>query len=529
MIIFKSCKFLKYFYIVIAILLYKNIAIGQVFPQGLIHNNNAYPNKPLKYHDGSFTTTNFYREYNNGYVIPYIMYPNPYIQSDLSLHFKNSSPFTIQFTFSEDWISQSGSQMIFGFKDNLNNTKFYFQRDLATNKLYPNMNNTRLGNIIIQNGINYGRNKQQHITLTYDGIRWVGYLNGVKSSDEINSISFEFVGNLIFGIIGNANYSYSTTFDEVRFWDRALNQVEITANWNKSLVGDEDGLQVYYNFDSQSKSDLNKSSLIDVSPSKNNGIYKNLNPFCFFSNGLNYPIIDNLILNFDANDLESYPGTGSNVNQNPASPGKLYNLKNFYNNLQFYNSISFNQVASPIYYADGGRSIGIQGIYGKTNMNTGIEGDMSITIEAWVKLNTLNNITIVSIGENYDGNQFELAISNNKLLLNVGGNNQLSCSTSLIKNKWYHVVCTYDNWQYNMYINGLNERIGWYIGAPPYSRVPNENDILVPLNIVNTPLYIGTNQKLFDGKIGILKVYERALKASEITNKYNASKMRFGY
>ena len=68
-----------------------------------------------------------------------------------------------------------------------------------------------------------------------------------------------------------------------------------------------------------------------------------------------------------------------------------------------------------------------------------------------------------------------------------------------------------------------------YIGAPPYSRVPNENDILVPPNIINTPLYIGTNQKLFDGKIGILNVYDRALKASEITNKYNASKMRFGH
>jgi hypothetical protein len=92
----------------------------------------------------------------------------------------------------------------------------------------------------------------------------------------------------------------------------------------------------------------------------------------------------------------------------PPSLGKLYNLKNFENTLQFYNSIGYNQLASPIYYADGGRSIGIQGMYGKTNMNTGIDGDMSITIEAWVKLNALNNISIVSIGENYDGSQFIL-------------------------------------------------------------------------------------------------------------------------
>lgn len=518
----------KYLFLLIFILLLsKNNLNGQMLPQGLLHNSNAYPIKFVKYNEGSFTTTNFYRDYINGYVIPRVMYPNPYIQSNFSFHFTNSSQFTIQFTFSEDWISQSGNQIILAFKDNLNNINFHFKRDLAANKLYPNMNNTRLGNVINTNRNSFGRNKYQHITTSYDGIRWVSYINGVKSSDEINSITFDFVGNLFFGIISNEVYSYSTTFEEVRFWDRALSQDEIAANWNKSLIGDEEGLQVYYNFNNQYKYFLDNSNLNDVTPNKKNGVFKNLNPFCYFSNSEKYPIIDNLILNFDANDLDSYPGTGSNYNA--PSLGKLYNLKKFENNLQFYNDISYSQLASPIYYADGGRSIGIQGIFGKTNMNTGIDGDMPITIETWIKLNASNNISIISIGENFDGNQFELAIINNKLILGLGGNNKLSSNTTLIKNKWYHMVCTYDNWQYNIYINGINERKGWYIGAPPYSRIPNENDILVPQNIINTPLYIGSNQNQFDGKIGILNVYDRALKASEIINKYNATKSRFGY
>jgi len=206
----------------------------------------------------------------------------------------------------------------------------------------------------------------------------------------------------------------------------------------------------------------------------------------------------------------------------------LYNLKNFENTLQFYNSIGYNQLASPIYYADGGRSIGIQGMYGKTNMNTGIDGDIPITIEAWVKLNALNNISIVSIGENYDGSQFEMAVLNNKLILNVGGNNQLSSNSSLIMNKWYHIVLKYNSWQYTIFINGINERIGWYVGPPPYLPF-TENDVLVPLNITNTPLYIGTSQRPFNGKIGILNLYNRALSTTEILNKYNATKVRFGY
>lgn len=517
-----------YFLLIILLLLSKNNMNGQMLPLGLFHNNNAYPNKKLvSKFEGAITTYNFYVDYINGTARLHEYLRNPYIQSDFSFHFTNTSQFTIQFTFSEDWYNKNGRPMIFGFMDNLNNNKFYFQRNLAFNELNPIINNVKLNNIINQNRLTHGKNTYQHISLTYDGIKWVYYLNGVKTSDEMNTTSFDFIGNLFFGIIGNGNFAYCTKFDEVRFWNKALNQNEIAANWNKTLLGDEDSLQVYYNFNDQYKYDLTNSILIDASINNKNASYNDFNPSCYFANGVKYPILYNFILNFDANDLNSYPGTGSN--NNAPSPGKLYNLNNFENNLHFYNSISYNQIASPIYYADGGRSIGIQGIYGKTNMNTGIEGDMPITIEAWVKLNTLTNISIVSIGENYDGSKFELAISNNKLLLNVGGNNNLICNTELIINKWYHIVCNYDYGKYNIYMNGVNVKTGWYIGAPPYSRTPNDNDILVPQNIVNTPLYIGSNQKLFDGKIGILKVYDRALKASEITNKYNATKSRFGY
>jgi hypothetical protein len=138
------------------------------------------------------------------------------------------------------------------------------------------------------------------------------------------------------------------------------------------------------------------------------------------------------------------------------------------------------------------------------------------------------SVSIVSIGENYDGSQFEMAVLNNKLILNVGGNNQLSSNSSLIMNKWYHIVLKYDSWQYTIFINGINERIGWYIGPPPYLPF-TENDVLVPLNITNTPLYIGTSQRPFNGKIGILNVYNRALSTTEILNKYNATKVRYGY
>ena len=258
----------------------------------------------------------------------------------------------------------------------------------------------------------------------------------------------------------------------------------------------------------------------------NAGLYGYYNNFYRRISETYNPNLFNPVFYFDAKNADSYPGTG--FNNNSPSNGKLYNLNGFSNNLQFYTNSNYNQQISPSCHKDGGRSLGLYNIYGKTNLNTGLDNDWSLTFEVWVKLNSLDNISVASIGENYDGNRFEMAVLNNKLILNVGGNNQLSSKSSLMMNKWYHIVCTYDSWQYNIFINGINERIGWYVGPPPYFPF-TENDVKVPLNIINTPLYIGTSQRPFNGKIGILNVYNRAISTTEILNKYNATKSRFGY
>jgi hypothetical protein len=540
-------------------------ANSQVVPHGLMHNK-AYTENSI------FADAQFRLYYSNNR-------PYPSIKSDFSFNFNNNTPYTFQFQYSlfdetiynnrefeipligftnQSSLDTATAIILYSFKSWVTrNTGGIFLRKEDKIVQYVLNSNKDFSKNLISTTNPYNTFSSGVITTVYNGQSWKNYKNGILVNEIINTTIWSGSGNLI---IGNGTRKpehdkLNLFYDEIRFWNRALSATEVSNNWNKPIRGDETGLQVYYNFNNQGYPsylrfknyiynepafDLNNNNvkyLNDLSPNKFKGTFLNCelkgytNNFYRMTSDTYKNNFDSLIFHFDANNLDSYPGTGKNNNGtqiNSFSSGKIYNLNGFKNNLQFYNNSNYNNITSFLFYSDGGRSLGLFNIYGKTNLNTGLDNDWSLTFEVWVKLNSLDNISVASIGENYDGNRFEMAVLNNKLILNVGGNNQLSSKSSLILNKWYHIVCTYDSWQYNIFINGINERIGWYVGPPPY--VPfTENDVLVPLNIINTPLYIGTSQRPFNGKIGILNVYNRAISSTEILKKYNATKARFGY
>jgi hypothetical protein len=49
------------------------------------------------------------------------------------------------------------------------------------------------------------------------------------------------------------------------------------------------------------------------------------------------------------------------------------------------------------------------------------------------------------------------------------------------------------------------------------------------MNTTNTNIYIGNRLRPFNGKLGALKIYKVELSASDVLNKYNATKSRYGY
>jgi hypothetical protein len=145
---------------------------------------------------------------------------------------------------------------------------------------------------------------------------------------------------------------------------------------------------------------------------------------------------------------------------------------------------------------------------------------------------------VVSIGNIADYDLFEMAAVNNKLVLNIGAalssNLNIKSTSTLSTNRWYHVVITYNQnfgvsssisyGAFRIYINGVKDN-DYFISH----GAGNDNIDLTRVNATSTNVYIGNSLSPFNGKLGILKVYRRELKANEILDKYNATKTRFGY
>jgi len=216
-------------------------------------------------------------------------------------------------------------------------------------------------------------------------------------------------------------------------------------------------------------------------------------------------VTNSLVFNVDAANTSSYSGTGNVWNDLSGS-----------NNIKFYSSSSYNVNANPTFSTDGGGSLVTTGIFGKSINNSGITGSVARSMEAWVKFNSVAGNAVISIGGQSASQLYELMAYSNNLIEHYWGNFTQS-STVLATNTWYNIVIVYDGTNnHYIYINGV--QVG-------FSATPT-------LNTSNTPIYIGpavtTTWGAFDGKIAALRIYNRALTSSDVTNNFNVLKIRFG-
>jgi len=106
-------------------------------------------------------------------------------------------------------------------------------------------------------------NQWQHIALTYDGSTLRMYHNGA----EVDSISANGVisnpnepfriGRIVYA---SWNFDLTGQVDEVRIWNTARTQSDITANMNNELTGNESGLVAYYKMSNGSGTTLSDDS-----------------------------------------------------------------------------------------------------------------------------------------------------------------------------------------------------------------------------------------------------------------------------
>ena len=524
---------MKLYFIILSFFLV-GYANAQIMPQTFISNNNAYPTSL-----GANASFDIESATSGLAANTY-----PAIKSDFSFNFTNTTPYTIQFWVAKK-VSNTASRGFIGFTTAADGLSYS-----AGSVLFYEFSGSILRNFVKNDYLNdnislagFALNTMYQITTTYDGTNWRNYVNGQLVNTNRNTATFNSTANLMLGNIGGYT---NIVLDEVRFWNKALTADEITNNWNKPLTGYETGLKLYYNFNNQGYAAENNTyikSLKDKSINNYKGTFLNMalsgSQQNFISDISPTTTYDSLILSLDANNLDSYPGNGRGTTYGNTNNKSAFIWHDLYKstNLFFYNSSSYdvNQLAGPILNADGGRSLFINNIYGKTNTISGISAYARRSFEAWVKFNTLNNNSVISIGNMANYDLFEMAANNNKLILSIGtdltSNLNIKSNRTLNTNNWYHVVIVYNPYNangkfYYLYINGSLDND--YYSALSASQTTIDA-IFTQQNTTNTNIYIGNSLRPFNGKLGILQIYNRELGADEVLNKYNATKSRYGY
>lgn len=217
--------------------------------------------------------------------------------------------------------------------------------------------------------------------------------------------------------------------------------------------------------------------------------------------GLNYnPTIvsDGLVMYFDPANSRSSAGSGNTI----------YDLTGNSNTCTFS--------ATPTYDVACKGNIILAG-YGTVAHTSTLWGSNQFTLSIWAKRTSGTSGIMISKDTNYIDHQY-----NGKTLASFYATTAYSprqylisgISTS-INNEWRHYTSTYDGTVGNLYENG--ELIG-------------STNMSIVLNNTTDPLNIGRwngGGYDFNGKLGTMMTYNRALSAQEVKQNYDATKSRY--
>jgi len=228
----------------------------------------------------------------------------------------------------------------------------------------------------------------------------------------------------------------------------------------------------------------------------------------------NEVITDGLVMNLDAGNLISYIGSGTTWND----------LSGNGNHGTLSNSPTYNIDRNGYFTLNG--STQQASITDNATLEPGI-GDW--TMEAWFNT-AINSSSQCILGKFNAGGassavSYSIRLSTSSLFAQMGdgsGNIVNSTNFAFAINTWYHVVYVYKG--------GATKTLQTFINGKSIGTVTHSFNSL--LNSVNN-LYIGSynNREYaqgFNGKIGNIKLYKKALSTTEVSTNFNALRKRYG-
>jgi len=223
------------------------------------------------------------------------------------------------------------------------------------------------------------------------------------------------------------------------------------------------------------------------------------------------PIVtDGLVFAVDAANYQSYPGSGTTWSDLAGS-----------NNVTLYNT--------PTYSSNNGGLISFDGVNegGQTPSGTLLNSPM--TVDAWAKPQTTGADGTI-VGNWTQSNQtfllwWDIGVTPNfRAIRRLGASSSTSSSESATRgvvNEWNHVSVTVDTTDMRIYLNGIHQET--VALGTLYNPGSSLTGIAADYN--GSP---GATSRNLNGDIASVKIYNRVLSSTEITQNYNALKGRFG-
>jgi hypothetical protein len=216
-------------------------------------------------------------------------------------------------------------------------------------------------------------------------------------------------------------------------------------------------------------------------------------------------ITNGLVLNLDAANTKSYPGSGT----------IWTDLSRSSNNGTLINSPGFSST--------NGGSIIFDGVddFGMLPANNGLQPSAELTLEVWFKSSGSNSRVQGLLYLNY-GTGLRLQ-SNGEIHTRVnsaGSLQQFTTTSTYFNNLWNQVILTINSNTAILYVNSIiiEQYSIIYDGSSPFDT---------SIGGVGTDINDGVNRGLY-GNLSIARVYNRVLSLSEIQQNFNATRARFG-
>ena len=221
-----------------------------------------------------------------------------------------------------------------------------------------------------------------------------------------------------------------------------------------------------------------------------------------------------LVLHVDAAKRDSYPKSGP-----------------VWSDLSS-NSLTGTFTNGPSYDGTNGGNVVFDGTDDSINFpNSSLLKPTNVTVSMWVKPNALNKDIVLFDGGYYNStagyllyinasNNFQFFIRNSNNNTQGVGVRSATSTTVFNTSNWYNVTGIFDSSNVYIYVNGILENTGAMTNPITYTG--------------STNFWIGNYASFpniglaYKGNVATTKIYNRALKASEILQNYNALKGRFG-